>query len=1561
MSKLSPDSKAPIGDGLLTPVSTPSRKPQTPGSGGIKTGYSATSADTYLTTASTLSPLLKSKGGSRFGIGHFIIKGDKIVFQKKSFPVTTKEEDIKCLFKIGVEASEASRNLFNLPRNIIDQFQKYIDYLISGKILVKTPLATSSDSSSGGSSDSSSSRSPSPPHSPTLDIAFSADFAILLDVDLSDRSEVLQNFIKEIKILFEGYEKRMHKVIELSSYCRDQEVMGVNLVQVLASRIVSESESLLARFYVIFNDSSSKFNTEIKKLKGANEVVMRRKLGTEYESKLLKLENDLKNFDSVGEKIDDILGSGRIFPSLDFPAFPLTAKLNDGRFCSYDLNIGDDGFVFPCFTIEGSSRRPEIRDKKGDITQTQGNHTTAYALLLQVFLNSIPSLSRYEDLPKKIEAILILSFQDSEKEAWKEFVKKDITNRFNGQLISDKKRREFIERSTLEKESKDSLNNIIKLYQIEICCEIICLMTDKYLFISNQSDMATVPIKPGAAQNGGGEGLLIKNFSEAALYCSSNNYLKLVQEELEALRKKSENKQRIENLEKLERILSRDFSKSFKKIPTIFSSKNNAEKTISETLAGLIDLSSMKESVNNPSLDVLLFENLLRNYFLRHFRISSSVISPVIDWIDKIEKGRIYNYKDSFNSVVSQFFDCFSQKNEFLKKYVDDIRFSIVDEGGVLNLDSTDPLSKTVVKTDFTSFLENILRNAVKIYHDNYLTTKEVGGFGFISPLTADNTGFALSSPSLVSPQAFMLFSTPVRSLPSLDVFDHVGPTSNLTHQNIEYLLKEAFTSERFGYDVIYDEFIYEELVKIGAISIVTIDAVGDSLERYLRDNILKFIGSGLDRASIALCRGGSIESGETDVHWSALHLRKVKLSEDSYDINAYYTDSMGGDVPSVVMRVLGSLASITEITSVNYDLKHRILLELRKFNSFNRIIIPVAIQENAWSCGYHAVLALRKMHQADYISASNLVSEEEAGIFIENAQEFFSKRVGEAASGNSVEGDKQIEVYKPLFDRLRKKDKTLIFVLIDSKMSHEKSIINDRVEKAKIFECRGRAGYRRAVDKIKEEIATQTEEFNLHLILFAHGKGNRIISLGEDFLPENIFKEFSAIDGLTVSSVVSCGSGFEVEKISGLNAGQIMIIRAGKRETLRVDDISRIIDVIDSRDVVPRLLKKVASKIILLPPETIKIVAQGGVYKFSPFDIFKKSDALSREEIFEAIKKQQISLMQLFGISKGEIEEIQAFKMEDLELKEMEKYLIDLAFLVVATKDDRKVQYLRNLLNLGVSLESQRIFEGIESQHLIAEVCLSGNIEMLELLLAKKPDLINFSTESKKDLLIIACIGGKVALFYHLVVNKGLDIATKDGEDNNIFHHIIANGNIELLNFVLSEIADSKDFIKEKLSERNHNGRTPFDEAAALNNLELMEISLELGFGFSNDLIEGRELLIAAHDKGLNRLVDYFIKNNICWNEEKDGSNIFHILAKEQSSKNLDLALKIISKNSHEASILLAEEDDHGRTPLDIAKDCDNHEMVKLLTGATLPGFGSVSFPSLSSSALGRRSPSLG
>jgi len=246
----------------------------------------------------------------------------------------------------------------------------------------------------------------------------------------------------------------------------------------------------------------------------------------------------------------------------------------------------------------------------------------------------------------------------------------------------------------------------------------------------------------------------------------------------------------------------------------------------------------------------------------------------------------------------------------------------------------------------------------------------------------------------------------------NLTIFNYISKHSNLTHQNIDYLLSIAFTKAS------YTQEQYDNMCTMGAVDIVIISEK-ESLDYLLRDAILKFIGQEpeQEKASFALCRGDvnpQTNQIEGNTHWTAFHLRRVVNEDQSIVILAYHMDSLGSTIPTTVTRVLTQIATVT-LTQLNDDLQQnalykRAITRIGEDADNQKILFmpcnsnECQLQQDGYSCGYHAIFNMLRMHLANdiHVPQSFTILQDDVTVSIEqfieerriNLQDFFNKKM---------------------------------------------------------------------------------------------------------------------------------------------------------------------------------------------------------------------------------------------------------------------------------------------------------------------------------------------------------------------------------------------------------------------------------------------------------------------------------------------------------------------------------------------------------------------------------------
>ncbi len=314
---------------------------------------------------------------------------------------------------------------------------------------------------------------------------------------------------------------------------------------------------------------------------------------------------------------------------------------------------------------------------------------------------------------------------------------------------------------------------------------------------------------------------------------------------------------------------------------------------------------------------------------------------------------------------------------------------------------------------------------------------------------------------------------------------------------------------------------------------------------------------------------------------------------------------------------------------------------------------------------------------------------------------------------------------------------------------------------------------YDAAIFTIQSEIDKNPQQI-FHLIVYGHGRKDRIIHLGKNILPESIFNNINRPQVKIVMSVMSCyaGSGIKEEKpltstTINLCKQHIMLIYAGRRATISSMDTSKILTLIKSCDFTPHILFKHQDQLIISPPETIKIITSQSITKLSPLKIFKINSKPKINEILEELQNQQNEINSIFSNylpKKNPLNEAFHDNHYAKEDQNMENYLCDLAFLIILTKCGEKMDYLRYLIDeLNVDPSACRTIH--EERHfLIIDACAAGNLEAIKFLVGRNAQL-NVANDFGVTPLIAACYKGHDEILTYL-----LELMTKEQikqEDN--------------------------------------------------------------------------------------------------------------------------------------------------------------------------------------------------
>ena len=181
------------------------------------------------------------------------------------------------------------------------------------------------------------------------------------------------------------------------------------------------------------------------------------------------------------------------------------------------------------------------------------------------------------------------------------------------------------------------------------------------------------------------------------------------------------------------------------------------------------------------------------------------------------------------------------------------------------------------------------------------------------------------------------------------DIYDLITDHSNLTFRNVGSLLDIACNNfslarAQFHHIVISDE---------------------SELKAALNDFTYKDPPE--DKVSLLICCDGTLDQAQTYItgstHWAALHLRKIEDRDKKITIQPYYMDSLGGDIPPVVIKVF------TDEPEQKSSAQRKIFSGRQSKSQNFSISIPIALvcpeQLSGYSSGYHSVFNLISAHKA--------------------------------------------------------------------------------------------------------------------------------------------------------------------------------------------------------------------------------------------------------------------------------------------------------------------------------------------------------------------------------------------------------------------------------------------------------------------------------------------------------------------------------------------------------------------------------------------------------------------
>lgn len=361
--------------------------------------------------------------------------------------------------------------------------------------------------------------------------------------------------------------------------------------------------------------------------------------------------------------------------------------------------------------------RPSTVSFAGEnIGNSQGDHVTAYALLVQLLLRSLPSIVKYEELPVRLATMLSYAF-GTEADANKFCGKVSEAIKQAG-IISDSQRREFLGQNK-SRADLEALNGILKTHQIERYFKLTCYIGDLYLRMVNAEIGAVIHNEKSTG--GKGESVPIKLLEELDAEATADDVERVLLKEVGNLRGSSESSvRRIENLTSL---LSNIRDKRSKSKPTkLLTGAGDKERLetltqacrdIGHAMTVLVDLPIFQQfqyCLETSSLSPVLgrqkvYKNYLAAVVKRHFRVAggafSSALSRITSDCDDAQQDEYYNI------IIDSFFEYLIQN----KKLDHDLLISIKLSNSYVTDRGPDALTKKVA---FIDSLKNILRDRVR-------------------------------------------------------------------------------------------------------------------------------------------------------------------------------------------------------------------------------------------------------------------------------------------------------------------------------------------------------------------------------------------------------------------------------------------------------------------------------------------------------------------------------------------------------------------------------------------------------------------------------------------------------------------------------------------------------------------------------------------------------------------------------------------------------------------------------------------------------------------------------
>lgn len=966
------------------------------------------SGESGVSSASGFANIESEKKDSRFSLGQFLLRDRSLEFARKRFSPEPKSVTRNLVFIAETVVEECGKQVFNLPLILNRCLQEYIEALspdledwktyplvgeffqeLRGKmnLIIQDYLAVT-NGVMAIKADIDAGQIPSKSEDGTIEIE-----RILLQRILDESEKCIALLNGEILATMENAE-RQKKI-------RSGEASA-------AQSALTAAEVKLEKKIKLANEAKDGAEGEAK-AKG-EEVDSYASDRDSIRQKAVKLQ-DLQKLSAQYNLISRHFTSHKFIGGVDLktpPGIDRVAPTNNYEFFSYRIN--SSGSLIGIDIIIDNKRRPFVTKADGTETQTQGDHVTAYGLLSQLFMTSVPLIGRYEDLPSRLAQMLSLSFSGRDKELFEERVR--FVN--EAKVTSDETRRGFLQQCGGDTYLRsDTLRNFLKVYQAEYACNQVCKIGDEYLNAINKQKGATVQFgkdekesgstekKKGAAKpedgRGKNEGVKLQELDIIINYILSENLLDLVSKDLSNLGSKegavSEivRQQRIANLTNLQNKLKSVVEKNKLAISgkgskvqmSIFDDRKQLCGRLGQLMSLLIDLPSFEKLKKSDGIEAGDYKVFLKMAIERHFRICGVTLSSALNKVEELSKTAVDgSSEDVFAILINSFFTQLRKalieeaKESAVPKVLDEkvgtdlltilkeIESDIVKNGNIAGVISVEPGAAIKPDMIFAKFLNGILAERVENFRTSYLTLGRVATTFTHSPLQGGvDESAALGS--LLSP---VKLGHPISTLaadvarPDLDLFNMVGGESNLTHHNVLSLLRMAFIQKGMSEDI-YDK-------SNGTISVAVIG--NEDLDRSLRDAIVNFLGQEgrPDRASFALCRGHIGDDGEIvgDTHWTALHLRRITNEDGAQLIQVQYMDSYEGPVPQAIERVLQSIGEngIGDFPRGNGVVADGAIAQLADVTLLPCRVLPCARQRDLYSCAYHTVFNLITMHYED-------------------------------------------------------------------------------------------------------------------------------------------------------------------------------------------------------------------------------------------------------------------------------------------------------------------------------------------------------------------------------------------------------------------------------------------------------------------------------------------------------------------------------------------------------------------------------------------------------------------